>query len=224
MPAGYADPMAVREAHAATVSALLAEGGRTFADEAGITLADKPAPLYRLLVLTVLLSSRVQSFLGTAACRELVDAGMGTPERMRDAPWQERVDALDRARYTRMDEVTATALGDGAEIVLDRWDGDLRRMRAAADGDAPTLAGFLTAMPRLGPVGADIFTREVQAVWPEFRPHLDRKALDGAVAVGLPRDPPALAELVPGDELARLAAALVRVARDHTLAEEVAGS
>jgi hypothetical protein len=79
-------------------------------------------------------------------------------------------------------------------------------------------------MPRLGPGGADIFTREVQAVWSEFRPHLDAKALDGAAAVGLPRDPSALAELVPGDDLARLAAALVRVARDHTLAEEVAGS
>lgn len=155
---------------------------------------------------------------------ELVDAGLGTPERMRDAPWQERVDALDRARYTRMDELTATALGDGAEIVLDRWDGDLRRMRTAADGDAATLARFLTAMPRLGPVGADIFTREVQAVWPEFRPHVDGKALDGAAAVGLPRDPSALAELVPSDDLARLAAALVRVARDRTLAEEVAGS
>jgi hypothetical protein len=215
--------MADRETHAATVSALLAEGGRTFADEAGITLADTPAPLYRLLVLTVLLSSRVQSFLGTAACRELVDAGMGTPERMRDAPWQERVDALDRARYTRMDELTATALGDGAEIVLDRWDGDLRRMRAAADGDAATLAGFLTAMPRLGPVGADIFTREVQAVWPEFRPHLDAKALAGAEELGLPTDPVELAEQVAGDDLASLAAALVRADRDDDVREEVEG-
>lgn len=203
------------------MSRLLAEGGRTFADEAGITLADKPAPLYRLLVLTVLLSSRVQSHLGTAACRELVDAGMGTPERMRDATWQQRVDALDRANYTRMDEQTATALGEGAERVLDRWQGDLRRMRAAADGDATRLAGFLTEFPRLGPVGADIFTREVQAVWEEFRPHLDAKALDGAGAVGLPRDPDALAEMVDGDDLARLAAALVRVARDDHLAAEV---
>lgn len=202
---------------------LLDVAGRTFADEAGITLADEPAPLYRLLVLAVLLSSRVQSFLGTAACRELVDAGFGTPEKMRGAARQDVIDALGRAHYTRMDEQTTTALGEGAEIVLDRWDGDLRTMRREADGDAAALARSLTAMPRLGPVGADIFTREVQKVWPEFRPHLDRKATDGAKVVGLPTDPAALAELVSGDDLARFSAALVRANRDEDVAAEVAG-
>ena len=204
-----------------TIDTLLDEAGRTFADEAGITLRNEPAPLYRLLVLSVLLSSRVQAKLGVAACRELVDAGMGTPERMRDADWQERVDALGRAHFRRMDEQTATALGDGAQVVLDEWGGDLRRVREAAEGDAGKLAELLTTVPRLGPVGADIFIREVQAVWAEFRPHLDAKALDGAQALGLPRDRAKLAEQVAGDDLARLAAALVRANRDSEVREEV---
>ncbi|WP_328303488.1 endonuclease [Actinomycetospora sp. NBC_00405] len=204
-----------------TIDTLLDDAGRTFADEAGIRLEDEPAPLYRLLVLSVLLSSRVQSKLGTAACRELIDAGMGTPQGMRDASWQDRVDALGRANFRRTDEQTATALGEGAQLVLDEWGGDLRRMREAADGDAGKLAGFLTAVPRLGPVGADIFTREVQAVWPEFRPHLDPKALAGAEKLGLPQDPAKLAEQVSGDDLARLAAALVRADRDSDVREDV---
>jgi hypothetical protein len=204
-----------------TIDTLLDDAGRTFADEAGIRLDDEPAPLYRLLVLSVLLSSRVQSKLGTAACRELIDAGMGTPQGMRDASWQDRVDALGRANFRRTDEQTATALGEGAQLVLDEWGGDLRRMREAADGDAEKLAGFLTAVPRLGPVGADIFTREVQAVWPEFRPHLDPKALAGAEKLGLPQDPAKLAEQVSGDDLARLAAALVRADRDSDVREDV---
>jgi hypothetical protein len=203
------------------IDTLLDDAGRTFADEAGIRLEDKPAPLYRLLVLSVLLSSRVQAKLVTAACRELVDAGMGTPQGMRDASWQDRVDALGRANFRRTDEQTATALGDGAQVVLDEWDGDLRRMREAADGDAEKLAGFLTAVPRLGPVGADIFTREVQAVWPEFRPHLDPKALAGAEKLGLPQDAAKLAEQVSGDDVARLAAALVRADRDDDVREDV---
>ena len=205
-----------------TVTRLLDVAGRTFADEAGIRLDDKPAPLYRLLVLSVLLSSRVQSFLGTAACRELIDAGFGTPQRMHDAARGDVIAALGRAHYTRMDEQTTTALGEGAEIVLDRWDGDLRTMRSEADGDASALARFLTAMPRIGPVGADIFTREVQLVWPEFRPHLDAKAVDGARVLGLPGDAAQLADLVDGDDLARLAAALVRANRDDDVAAEVA--
>ncbi|MHC1561894.1 endonuclease [Actinomycetospora sp. C-140] len=192
-----------------TIDALLDDAGRTFADEAGIRLSDEPAPLYRLLVLSVLLSSRVQAKLGTRACRELVDSGLGTPQKVRDAPRDEVLGALTRAKFLSKEQTT-DALQDGAALVADRWRGDLRRMRSEADGDPARLAELLTEVPRLGPVGADIFTREVQAVWPEFRPHLDARALDGAEALGLPRDAGKLAEQVSGDDVARLAAALVR--------------
>ncbi|GLZ46533.1 endonuclease [Actinomycetospora sp. NBRC 106375] len=192
-----------------TIDTLLDDAGRTFADEAGIALKDEPAPLYRLLVLSVLLSGRVQAKLGTRACRELVDSGLGTPQKVRDAPRDEVLDALTRAKFLAKEQTTG-ALQDGAALVADRWHGDLRRMRSEADGDAARLAELLTEVPRLGPVGADIFTREVQAVWPEFRPHLDVRALDGAEVLGLPRDAGKLAEQVSGDDVARLAAALVR--------------
>ena len=202
------------------VAALLEAGGETFAAEAGIDLADKPAPLYRLLVLAVLLSSRVQAKLGTRACRELVDSGFGAPERMRDAARDDVHAALSRAKFLSKDQTT-DALQQGAGLVAERWHGDLRRMRAEADGDTGTLTGLLTEVPRLGPVGADIFVREVQLVWPEFRPHLDGKATDGAKAVGLPTDPAELAELVDGDDLARFSAALVRANLDDEVAEQV---
>ncbi|MET0187518.1 MAG: endonuclease [Pseudonocardia sediminis] len=205
-----------------TVEALLQTAGQTYAAEAGISLKDEPAPLYRLLVLTTLLSSRVQSNLGVAATRELVSSGMGTPERMRDATWQERVDAMDRAHYTRVDEQMATALGEAAVMLLDRYKGDLRGLRAEADGDATRIRTLLTAFPRIGPVGADIFAREAQAVWPELRPTLDGKALDGAKRLGLPGDESALAELVDDDRLAAFSAALTRVALDEELAASIA--
>lgn len=54
--------------------------------------------------------------------------------------------------------------------------------------------------------------REVQGVWPELAPFFDTKALRGAAKVGLPTDPAELGALVPVDDLARLAAALVRIA------------
>ncbi len=44
-----------------------------------------------------------------------------------------------------------------------------------------------------------------------MRPFLDDRTLDGARRAGLPGDPQRLAALVDGDDLARLAAALVRV-------------
>jgi hypothetical protein len=206
-----------------TVGALLEKAGPTYAEEAGITLADEPAPLYRLLVLTVLLSTRISADIAVSAAAELVRSGMGTPERMRAASWQDRVDALGRAHYKRYDESTATALGEGAERMRDEYRDDLRRLRERADGDPGRVRELLTGFPRIGPVGADIFCREAQAVWPELRPSLDRKALDGARAVGLPADPQALAGLVRPGKLAALASGLVRVALDDDLAEEVRG-
>lgn len=209
--------------HDATVSALLDRAGTTYAAEAGITLQDTPAPLYRLLVLGTLLSTPVQSSLGVAAARELIDSGMGTPENMRDATWQQRVDALGRAHFTRVDEQTATALGDGAAQLLDDYAGDLRKLRAAADRQPERIRKLLTAFPRLGPTGAGIVAREAQAVWPELRPSLDGKARQGAEQLGLPTDPDELAGLVDGDELARFAAALTRVGLDKGLADGIRG-
>lgn len=204
-----------------TVRALLRVAGRTYAEEAGIRLADKPAPLYRLLVMSVLLSTRISADIAVAAAAELRRSGMGTPGRMRDATWQQRVDALGRAHYKRYDESTATALGEGAEMMREQYRDDLRRLRERAERDPRQIRDLLTGFPRLGPVGAQIFCREAQAVWPELRPALDGKALDGARALNLPADPDALAEQVQPAELAALAAALVRVALDKDLVDEV---
>jgi hypothetical protein len=199
-----------------TVRALLDKAGTTYAEQAGITLADKPAPLYRLLVLSTLLSTRIRADIAVAAAKEL--KRYGTPQKMVDASWQDRVDALGRAHYVRYDESTATALGDGARLLLDEHGGDLRKIRG---GD---VRAELRKFPRMGPVGADIFCREAQAVWPELRPYLDKKTLDGAKKIGLPAEPDELAGLTAKKDLPRLAAALVRVSLDRELADAVRGA
>ncbi|TNC23493.1 endonuclease [Amycolatopsis alkalitolerans] len=204
----------------ADVRKVLAEAGRTFAQEAGIKLADTPAQLYRLLVLSVLMSAPIQAKIAIAATGELVRAGFGTPRRMADASWQQRVDALGRGHYVRYDESTATALGEGARLLLDKYRGDLRKLHAQAP-DARALGTMLREFPRLGPVGVDIFCREAQQVWPDLRPYFDGKARQGAERLGLPTDPDKLAKLADGDDLARLAAALVRVSRDKKLADSL---
>ncbi|MCC3654247.1 MULTISPECIES: endonuclease [Streptomyces] len=213
----------------ALVRALVQEEGRTYAEEAGVRLKDAPQPLYQLMVLSHLLSARIRADVAVAAARALFEDGMRTPRRMADASWQERVDALGKGHYRRYDERTATQLGDGAGLVLEKYRGDLRRMREEArrradgDGADETAAEreLLQEAPGIGPAGADIFLREVQGVWPEVRPHIDGKALDGAARLGLPDSPGALARLVGEEDLPRLAAGLVRVALDKGAAERV---
>jgi hypothetical protein len=203
------------------VRRLLDRHGRTYAEQAGIRLADKPSPLYRLLVLSVLLSARISAGVAVAAARELSTAGYRTAQRMRDATWQQRVDALGRGHYRRYDERTATMLGDGAELLLDRWEGDLRRLHAEAD-DVRQVERFLQDFPGIGPTGAAIFCREVQGVWTDLAPYVDDRARRGAERLGLPSDPARLARLVTADDLPRLVAGCVRASLDDAVLRDVA--
>ncbi|MEU9059891.1 endonuclease [Streptomyces sp. NPDC048430] len=197
-----------------TLESLLERHGTTYAAEAGIRLRDTPQPLYQLLVLSHLLSARIRAQVAVAAAQALFSHRLRTPRRMADATWQERVDALGEGGYRRYDERTATQLGDGAQLLLDEYSGDLRRLRRKADGDTDTLRSGLRRFPGIGPAGADIFLREVQTVWPEASPYLDAKALQGAERLGLPTTPDKLIRLAKDEDPAVLAAALVRGALD----------
>jgi hypothetical protein len=206
------------------VAALLDRYGQTYAEQAGIRLADKPSPLYELLVLTNLLSARIQADIAVSAARELFAAGYRTPQHMRAASWQDRVDALGRGHYQRYDESTATTLGQVADQLIGRWHGDLRRLRDAAGSDPQRIRDLLLVFKGIGPTGVDIFLREVQVIWPGVGPYLDRRVAEGARLLGLPQDARELAPLAGSPvEVARLAVALVRVARQPEAVKELSG-
>jgi len=201
-----------------TARVLVDRHGTTYAQESGIKLADKPSPLWRLLVLSLLLSARITADIAVAAARELSKAGYRTPKAMAEASWQDRVDALVRGHYRRYDERTSTMLGDAAEHALAEYGGDLRRLHS---GDAKQLSKRLQEFKGIGPTGAAIFCREVQGVWTDLAPYVDKLTADGAARLGLPRDPDQLAALVPKDDLVRLVAACVRAARDKDVVADV---
>lgn len=195
----------------AAAARLLAEHGRTFCDELGIDLrADSGEPWFRLLCFALLCSTRIGGRIAVAAARRLADAGWTTPESMTAASWEERVAVLDDAGYARYDFRTATRLEQLARQVSERYGGDLRRLRATAGRDPRRERGLLQEFAGIGPVGADVFLREAQAVWRELRPYVDDRALATAAELGLPGRPDQLAALVAPRDLPRLAAALVR--------------
>ncbi|REF35789.1 endonuclease [Thermasporomyces composti] len=203
-----------------TAHALLDRHGRTYADEADIRLRDTPGPLYQLLVLATLLSARISAGIAVAAARELFRAGYRSAATMRDASWQDRVDTLGRGHYRRYDERTATMLGRAAEVVLEQWRGDLRRLHAEG-GDVDGVSRLLQSVPGIGPTGAAIFCREVQGVWPDLAPYVDTRAARGAERLGLPASPTALARLVPTEDLPRLVAGCVRASLSKDVVEDV---
>jgi hypothetical protein len=113
-------------------------------------------------------------------------------------------------------------LCDAAVQLLDRWGGDLRKLRDEAGGDPKRIHKLLTEFKGIGPVGANIFLREVQAVWSQVAPYVDERVMRGAKKVGLPPNARELSGLVDSPrELARLSSALVRVSQGSRAADEI---
>ncbi|GAA1894444.1 hypothetical protein [Asanoa iriomotensis] len=199
------------------VDRLLDQYGETYAHQAGIRLADRPQPLYQLLVLVKLLSTRISADVAVAGARALFKAGLTTPRAMAAADEHTLWHTLASAHYVRYAGPAIRQLADGAQLVLDRWGGDLRRMHTAAAGDRAALRASLTEFPGIGPTGADIYLREAQAVWPDVRPYLDARVTAAAKEVRLPSSPARLADLVEPDRLPELAAAVLRGSHDRSL-------
>ena len=91
-------------------------------------------------------------------------------------------------------------LGDLTDHLLERYGGDLRKLRDEAERDPGAERRLLKAFKGLGDVGVDIFFREVQVAWDELAPFADRRALDAAGRLDLPKDPGKLARLVGADD------------------------
>lgn len=168
------------------VDALLDRHGRTYAAEAGIRLGrNTPAPLFQLLCLSLLLSARISAEVAVRACRSLFDAGWTTPLRLAGSTWSDRTRVLNESGYARYDESTSRMLGRTVDTLLRRYGGDLRRLRDAANRDPVGERQLLQDFTGIGPVGASIFSREVQLVWDEQFPYAGNRALATAERLGL---------------------------------------
>ena len=205
-----------RSADKQLVGRLMKAAGTTYAEEAGITLRDKPMPLFQLLVLCMLASKPIDATIAVRAARELFLARLKTPNSVLAADRDTVIKAFGRAHYVRYDESSATRLADIAATVRDAYGGDLRALAAAGNYDADAVKRLLKQFKGIGDTGADIFLREVQDVWTWARPHFDQRATRAAREIGLPADARALAELAPRNT-AKLAAALVRLSLDDDM-------
>src|SRR3954452_4410645 len=152
------------------IRALLDLHGTTFAEELRLDVeANTPAPLFGLLCASVLMSARINHGIATSAARG-VTKRWRTARALGESSWDERVDVLHDAGYTRYQERTSTMLGDLAEHAQDRYRGDLRRLRQEADGDPKRMRRLLGEFKGLGDVGIDIFFARSRSPGSSSRP------------------------------------------------------
>ena len=198
---------------------LLERHPQSYADRLRIDVSrNTPATLYQWLIASLLFSARISADTAEAAAQAAFDKGWRTPRKMAETTWAERVKVLNRAGYARYDESTSRYIGETTNFLLERYRGDLRRLREAAEHDSQRERELLQEFKGIGQVGTDIFFREAQLAWEELFPFADTKALKAAGKLGLGKDAGDLARVVKRrSDLPRLLAALVAVGRAKEL-------
>ncbi len=193
---------------------LLDMHGRGFAGEHGIRVTNNPARLFGLLVLSILSQSALDPRKAASAARAIFDRGWATAQQLATSDEGERAQVLKRADYPADSEEAAGALGRCAETLVERYEGDLREIRRKADGDREQLRHLLSQLPAVTDAGVDVFLRDVQAIWQEFAPFADPRALAAAKRLELASSAEELLDLVRAggaEKLAWLAGSLVLV-------------
>ncbi|GAB3842541.1 endonuclease [Micromonospora andamanensis] len=200
----------------------LAGSGRGFAEQYGFRVTNNPSSLFQVLCLAVLLARPGDFRRALDGGHALREAGWDSAARLAGSSPADRVDVL-RVSGQRGDlDALADLLGELARTVVDRYRGDLRRLRSAAHRDPARERALLTALPGVDEQVADLFLREAQALWREVAPVADRRALTAARRLGLGRSAEDLAGLSGGrasERLAWLVGALARVDLEGRYAE-----
>jgi hypothetical protein len=196
---------------------LLEDYGQLFSDEVGINLEDQPAPLYQWLTAAQLMSARIGAENAVEGTKALFNNGLTTPNKMADSSWELRVEVLNKNGYARYDESTSRMLGENAELLNEKYGGDLRKLREEAEKGPDKEHELVQQFKGIGDLGANIFCREAQLVWDELYPFSDERALETADEVGLPNDARRLAETAGKSDYPRLLAALMRVRLESAL-------
>jgi endonuclease III len=193
------------------IAVLMKKHGRTFSSELGIKIERATSSaLFRWLCASLLFSARISNEIATEAARALTKSGWTSARKMAASTWEERTRVLNHAGSARYDEKTSRMLADTSNLLLKCYNGDLRKLREAAERDPARERKLLMECKGIGEVGADIFLREVQSAWTELQPFADSAAVKFAGQLGLPTKTEELAELVPKNDFPRLVAALVR--------------
>lgn len=202
-------------------AAVAALGGR-YSSSLGIDVDSGDAEVERWFLAATLFGTRIPATVAERTFGVLDGSGLHRVIQVRHIPWEDLVALLDEGGYARYDFRTATRLQDLAEIIGERYDGQVTVISRRFPG-YQGLRQALDALPGWGPVTIQLFLRELRGVWPGAHPPLDQRTATAARHLGLsaadPGEPglPALAQLAvrSGLDLRDLECALVRLALAH---------
>ncbi|MEV1146857.1 hypothetical protein, partial [Micromonospora sp. NPDC049799] len=144
----------------------LAGGGRGFAEQYGFRVTNNPSSLFQILCLAVLLARRGDFRRAVDSAHALPAQGWDSAARLARSLHADRVRVLRECGQRGDVDALADTLGDLARTVVERYRGDLRRLRAVAHHDPARERELLTTLPGVDAAVADLFLREGDLLGP----------------------------------------------------------
>ncbi len=162
----------------------------------------KPSGRFQWFLASILFGARISEKIAAQTYRAFQEAEIDTLEKILSAGWDGLVRILDAGGYVRYDFSTGTKLINIMSELRERY-GTLEELRRQSS-DAKDLERRLQEFKGIGPVTAQIFLREMRAVW-GVNPDVSDRTLEMAEWLGID-----LKEL-SGEDLSRVETALIKL-------------
>lgn len=150
---------------------------KTYSKELGLDL-NKPEDRFKWFLASILFAKRISSQIAKKTFKRFQEEGLITPEAILEAGWGKLVEVLDSGGYVRYDFSTATNLLDVSKSLLEKF-GSIDGVHEEAESPEH-LEELLTEFRGIGPVGVNIFLRELRGIWSKADPEPSKLAVETA--------------------------------------------
>jgi len=146
----------------------------------------KPADRFKWFLAAVLYAKRISAQAAKETYLTFEQEDLTNPDAILDAGWDRLVEVLDEGGYTRYDFSTATFLLGISKALKEKY-GSLEKLHSEAA--SPTdLECRLEEFKGVGPVGVNIFLRELRGIWEKAKPKPSLMAVVTAKRIGLDKE------------------------------------
>ncbi len=159
---------------------------QSYSEELGLDLT-KPEDKFKWFLASILFAKRISAETAKETYRNFEQEDLTSPEAMLQAGWDRLVEILDSSGYTRYDFSMATYLLGIAKKLKEKY-GNLENLHTESTSPKD-LENRLQEFKGIGPVGVNIFLRELRGIWKNAKPTPSSIAVATAQRISLlPKD------------------------------------
>jgi endonuclease III len=155
---------------------------QSYSDELGLDLS-KAEDRFKWFLAAILFAKRISAGTAKETYLYFEQEDLTNPDAILEAGWDRLVEVLDSGGYTRYDFSTATNLLGIMKTLKEEY-GDLEKLHAESR-DAADLENRLHEFRGVGPVGVNIFLRELRWILEKAKPKPSPMAFAMAQKIGI---------------------------------------